>query len=349
MMSRFFLGLAVTAGLFIASGCGRPAAPAAVDPDQIVGAGATFPAPLYQVWLEKYQAQNPDVSLSYEAVGSGEGVQRFLGETVDFGASDAAMSDENMASVERGAQLIPATAGSIVIAYNLPGWEGKLRLSREVYTAIFLGEITDWNDERIQRLHPDDPLPNLTITIAARRDSSGTTFAFTNHLSAISETWRDRGPGAGKLIDWPGQAMLAYGNEGVAAQIKRSVGAIGYVEYGMASRTELKMARLENKAGNYIAPSGDSGTATLANAELPENLRVFFPDPDGEDSYPIVTYSWLLLYKDYPDAKKAERLKRFVKWCLTDGQEFSQELGYIRLAPKAVSRSTAALENVQSN
>jgi phosphate transport system substrate-binding protein len=314
---------------------------------QIHGAGATFPAPLYKKWMEEYQKRNPKAVLSYDAVGSGEGVKRFVAGTVDFGASDAAMSDEQMTQVGRGVQLIPATAGILVLAYNLDGIGGDLKLKRDVYVDIFLGKIKKWNDPRIQATNPHLHLPSDDIAVVTRQDGSGTTYAFTTHLSAISEEWRDRGPGTGTLITWPGNVMRASGSEGVAGRIKISRGAIGYVEYGFAERTGLAMAWLENKEGQFIQPSGGSGLLTLMNIPLPDNLRVFVPDPEGKDSYPIVTYSWLLLYKKYDDPQKVSALKQYLKWDLTVGQEFSESLGYIRLPPQVVARANDVLDKIQ--
>jgi phosphate transport system substrate-binding protein len=311
------------------------------------GAGATFPAPLYKKWLEEYGQLHPEVQLSYDVIGSGEGTRQFMAGAVDFGASDAAMRDEEMDAVSRGVQLVPATAGSIVLAYNLEGLGGNLKLSRAVYVDIFLGTIKTWDDPRLKALNPGLRLPAENIAVVVRQDSSGTTYAFTNHLSAISDQWRDRGPGVGRAIDWPGSAMVAPGNEGVAGRIKQSKGAIGYVEYGIAKRAGLQMAWLENQAGQFIQPHGGSGLASLLNVDLPENLRIFFPDPAGKDSYPIVTYSWLLLYKKYDDQQKAAALKQFVTWCLTEGQAFSETLGYVRLAPHVVTRTTTAVESIR--
>jgi phosphate transport system substrate-binding protein len=314
---------------------------------QLHGAGATFPAPLYKKWLEEYQKQHPDVQLSYKAIGSGEGTRQFMAGTVDFGASDAAMSDEEMAAVARGVQLLPTVAGSIVLAYNLDGLGGALKLPRDVYVDIFLGKITTWDDPRLKATNPGLRLPHDNIVLVARQDSSGTTYAFTNHLSAISATWRDQGPGVGRVLAWPGNAMVAPGNEGVAGRIKHSKGAIGYVEYGIAQRAGLPMAWLENKAGQFIQPHGDSGLATLLNVEMPENLRVFVPDPEGQDSYPMVTFSWLLVYKQYDDQRKAAALKQYLTWCLTEGQAFNEALGYVRLAPQVITRTMAALDSIQ--
>lgn len=312
------------------------------------GAGATFPAPLYKKWIGVFTAQNPDISIEYQEVGSGEGVRRFLAQSVDFGASDGALTDEQMAKVAAGVRLVPATAGLVVLAYNLPGLGGDLKLSREAYADIFLRRIQKWNDSRIQALNPGLKLPNLSIVIAARKDSSGTTFAVSNHLSAISSAWRD-GPGVGFVIDWSNRAMLARGNEGVAALVKNGVGALGYVEYGFAERLRLPMAQLQNRAGEYVAPNVHNGQATLArNARsMPENLRLYLPDPEGAESYPILSLSWLLLYERYPDQRKGAAIKRFVSWGLTGGQSYSADLGYITLPPEVAALSRAALERVQ--
>jgi phosphate transport system substrate-binding protein len=353
MTARQMVGLAVVV-LAVSVACGavsvRAGTPSKNVPPgtmHIHGAGATFPAPLYKKWIEEYQKRRPEVMVSYDAVGSGEGVKEFMAGRVEFGASDAAMSDAQIAEVARGVQLVPAVAGSIVLAYNLEGLVGELKLTREVYVDIFLGKIKSWDDLRIKRINPELNLPRSDIVLVVRQDSSGTTFAFTNHLSAISDEWRDRGAGVGTLVDWPGNPMAARGNEGVAGRIKISKGSIGYVEYGMARRAGLSMAWLENKAGQFIEPHGGSGLATLLNTSLPENLRIFFPDPDGQDSYPIVTYSWLLLYKQYDDAQKLAALKQFVRWCLTAGQEFNESLGFVRLPPQIIARSMEALDSIR--
>ncbi|HUO64925.1 MAG TPA: phosphate ABC transporter substrate-binding protein PstS [Terriglobales bacterium] len=312
------------------------------------GAGATFPAPLYEKWIQAYRKRVPEVAITYDAVGSGEGQRRFLADAVDFGASDSGLSDEQMARVKAGARLVPVTAGIVVLAYNLPGLGGPLKLSRDVYTDIFAGRIRTWNDPRIRTANPGLNLPSRSIAIVARQDSSGTTFAFTNHLSAISELWRDRGPGAGNLVDWRGGAMLARGNEGVAGRIKISEDSIGYIEYHFAKRLGLPMAQLQNRKGRYVEPSDRSGQIALASTagQIPGNLRLFVPDPDGEESYPIVTYSWLLLYAHYPDRDKLSALKKFVAWSLTEGQAYSRDLGYIPLPPEVTSLSLAALDRI---
>jgi len=293
-----------------------------------------------------------DVHLvAYEAVGSGEGIRRFIGQGVkdedkiDFGASDAAMQDEQMARVPGGAILLPVTAGAVALAYNIPEVGGELKLSRQAYAGIFLGQIKIWDDPAITRSNPGLKLPKLTITTVVRLDGSGTTFAFTKHLDSISTAWRSRfGPAT--LIDWPGNAMRASGNEGVAAKIKQSIGSIGYVSYEFALKAGLSVAWLENRERKFVAPSEKSATTALAQAELPDNLRVYVPDPTGPDSYPIVTLTWILLYRNYADARKALALHQMFSWYLTDGQKYAPELHYIPLPPDVVARSLAALNEI---
>ncbi len=352
MRSKISFGRGLWSLVFFAvlSFAGRGASPIAqAGTLELRGGGATFPAPLYQRWISTFSGQHTNLRINYAVTGSGEGIRGFLAEELDFAGSDAALSDEQMAQVKRGAQLVPATAGVIVIAYHVKGLSGPLKFPRDVYKDIFAGKITQWNDSRIQAANPELNLPNRNITIIARQDSSGTTYAFTNHLSAVSQEWRDRGPGAGKVVDWPGNAMVARGNEGVAARIKVSEGAIGYIEYGFAKRLGLPMAWLENKAGHFVEPNDQSGAKALARNSMlmPENLRLLIPDPDGEDAYPILTLSWLLLYRHYPDPAKASAIKQFVNFGLTEGQRYSRELGYVPLPDEIVSRSRQALENIQ--
>jgi len=314
------------------------------------GAGATFPSILYKRWFAAYQSAHPKTAIVYEAVGSGEGVRRFIGENVkeeekvDFGASDAAMTDEQIVRVPGGAVLLPATAGCVTLSYNLPDFDGDLKLSRKAYAAIFLGQVKSWNDPLISQSNPGARLPKLTLVTVVRRDASGTTYAFTKHLDAISETWRGQ-YGAATLVSWPGNAMRAPGNEGVAGRIQQSNGSIGYVGYEFAQRLGLKMALVENKNGEFVKPGAESCAASLASAEMPENLRVFVPDPTAPGAYPIVTFSWILLYKNYDNPAKADAIRTLFRWCLQDGQEYSPQLGYIRLPSNVASRALAALQD----
>ena len=315
------------------------------------GAGGTLPTILYEKWFLSYETQVPGTVITYDAVGSSEGIRRFIGknvtpeETIDFGASDAAMRDDELERVPSGAMVLPVTATSVALAYNLPLLSPDLRLSREAYAGIFLGQIKNWNDARIARANPGVKLPNLTIATVVRQDGSGTTFAFTKHLDAINQKWRD-GFGAATSVNWPGNTMRAVGNEGVAATIQHSIGSIGYVSYEFALKTGLKVAWLENREGNFVPPSETHAAAALASADLPDDLRLYVPDPRGADSYPIVTLTWILLYRNYPDRRKAQALHDLFHWCLTEGQKYSATNGYIPLPPNIGARSLAAMDGV---
>ena len=234
--------------------------------------GATFPAPIYGRWFAEYNKLHPDVRINYQGIGSGAGIKQFTDGLTDFGASDAAMSDAEIAAVKTGGVvLLPMTAGSIVISYNLPGVTESIKLPRDVYPAIFLGEITKWNDPKIAAANPGVTLPDMPITVAYRADGSGTTFNFTNHLSAISADFKTS-PGAGKQVKFP-VGVGGKGNDGVAALIKQTPGTIGYVEYGYAMGAKLAMATLQNQAGKYVAPTAESGSAALGAVDMPANLR----------------------------------------------------------------------------
>lgn len=311
---------------------------------QLSGAGASFPAPLYQRWAVEYNKLHPDVQVNYQSVGSGAGVKQFGQGTVDFAASDAAMSDEEIGKVKQGVVMIPATAGSIVIAYNLPEVK-DLKLSRDAYAGIFLGKIKKWNDPAIAKDNPGEKLPDLPINVAFRSDGSGTTFVFTKHLAAISPDFADE-VGTDKSVTWPVGAG-GKGNEGVTALVKQTPGTIGYVEYGYAVHNGLSVASLQNKAGKFVKPTDESGAATLASVTFPENLRVWPEDPTGDDDYPIATFTWLLLYKKYSDPAKLKALQGFITYGLTDGQKFAGELGYIPLPAPVVEKSKAALASIQ--
>jgi len=317
----------------------------------LTGAGSSFDAVLFNRWFTVYHNSHPNIFIKYASVGSGEGVRRFIGKDVpdeqkiDFGASDSAMSDAELAQANNDVLMVPVTSACVVLAYNLPNFHGDLKLSREAYAGIFLGEIKNWNDPRIARSNPGVKLPNLTIVTAVREDNSGTTFAFTNNLAAASDRWRSLfGPAV--IVNWPGNAMRAKGNEGVAGMIEKSVGSIGYVGYEFANRLGLDMAALENKEGKYIQPSEQSCMTGLATADLPDNLRAFVPDPSGAESYPIVTYSWVLLRKNYPDPQTANAIRDLFRWSLQDGQRYSSQIGYVPVPPAVAYKALAALIGV---
>jgi phosphate transport system substrate-binding protein len=317
-------------------GCGSPG-----ESVKIQGAGASFPAPLYVKWFKDYKSKNKGVQIDYQSVGSGQGVKSFIDGTVDFGASDAAMTPEEMKKVEKGVVLLPMTAGTIVIPFNLEGVK-ELKLSREALTGIFSGKITKWNDPAIAKTNEGTSLPDKTINVVVRSDSSGTTYVFTKHLAAISPEF-DKSVGVNKMPSWP-VGTKSKGNEGVTASITTTPGSIGYIEYSYAKG--LSVAALENKAGQFVKASTASAQAALDGAEMPADLIAWVPDPEGKEAYPIVTYTWIMAYKSY-EKKKAEALKGVLEYCLTTGQESSEALGYVPLSPKVVAKVKEALGQIK--
>jgi phosphate transport system substrate-binding protein len=340
--------VASLAAVFVLSGIEMPAdaEPAASSPEStmhITGAGSSFAAPMFNEWFEVYAADHPQLSLSYDSVGSGEGIDRFLAGTVDIGATDAPLRPDEAARVGGPYLQLPVTGGMIAIAYNLPGIDGPLSLPRDVYVDIFRGALDRWDDPRIVAANPGVALPHKLIQVVARLDSSGTTFAFTNHLAAITDQWD---AGVGKLIDWPGGTMVARGNEGVAGRIKITEGSIGYVEAGFAQRLLLPSARLENRAGGYVAPNAETGQRGLAGGSdaMPDDLTMTITDPPGARSYPIVTYSWALLRIGDGDDVKGKAMKELIRWILTDGQGYGDALWYVPLPDSVVQAALAELQ-----
>ncbi|MEH2458792.1 phosphate ABC transporter substrate-binding protein PstS [Nostoc sp.] len=312
---------------------------------KLTGAGASFPAPLYDTWFTDLNKKYPNLQVDYASVGSGAGVEQFIKGTVDFGASDVAMKDEEIQKVppDKGVILLPVTAGSIVLSYNLPDVP-ELKLPRVVYADILLGKIKSWDDPQIAKANPGAKLPKQPITVVYRSDGSGTTGVFTKHLSAISPEWKTK-VGEGKTVNWP-TGVGAKGNEGVTAQIQQTQGSIGYVEYGYAKQNNLKFAALENKGGKFIVASEESASKALASVALPPDLRLFISDPGGADSYPIVTYTWILAYKKYPNAAKAKAVEAAIEYALTDGQKQATALGYVPLPQNVITKVAAAADQI---
>jgi phosphate transport system substrate-binding protein len=348
MKTRLFIKMTMCIALaaFIT---GMLSAPPQVAADQVrlTGSGASFPFPLYSTWFQMYNKKNKNVLINYQAKGSGAGIKDLINQTVDFAASDAAMSDEEIDKVKDGVIMLPMTAGTIVMAYNLPG-KLKIKLSRDVYPKIFLGEIKQWNDPLIAKDNPDAKLPDMDITVVRRSDSSGTTYVFTKHLSEVSEAWKN-GPGTGKTVNWPDsdKIVAAPKNDGITATIRQTPGAIGYIEYSYAKLTKMPMAALQNKAGKFVEPTAETGAAALANAKLPPDMRVWLPDPAGDTSYPITTYTWMLFYKKYDDPEKAKVLRDVVEYCLAEGQKASDKMGYIPLPDTVVAAVRTAAADIK--
>ena len=330
------LVLAVTAGPL-----------AAQDTMRLTGSGATFPFPLYSAWFKAFSTKNKNITVDYQGKGSGAGIRDFINHTVDFAASDAAMTDEEISKVPGGVQLLPMTGGEIVLGYNLLG-NPKLKLPRDVYAGIFLGKITKWSDAKLKAANPGVTLPDLDITVVRRADASGTTFVFTTHLSTIDEEWK-RGPGVGTTVNWPksDKFVASPKNDGVSATIKQTPGAIGYLEYAFAKFAKVEVAQLQNKAGQYVSAGGEGGPAALAGVQLPADLRAWVSDPDGPKSYPIATYTWMLFYKENKDPKKAAALRSLVEYCLSDGQKLSSQMGYIPLPENVVAAVRKASASIQ--
>ena len=329
----------LTAAALVA--CGLSAG--ALAETRITGAGATFPANLYETWIAAFTAAHPGIAIDYQAVGSGEGIRRFLDGSVDFGATDRPLDDAQIAGVEGGVLHVPRTAGMVVVAYNLPGHTGTLRLSRATLGGIFAGRITAWNDPAIAADNPGTAFPDRTIALVTRRDSSGTTFLFSGFLEAASPDWVAAGLAAGTTVDWPG-AMAAAGNEGVAARLGVTEFALGYVEYSFAQALDLPVAAIENRGGAFTLPATSSGIAALAASDddMPADGRLVVAD--AASGYPITGYSWVLLPGGgHDDPAVTEGLRQFLSWGIGDGQALAEPAGYLPLPEPAAERARQIL------
>ena len=308
------------------------------------GAGASFPAPLYQRWFSEYNQQNPGVEISYQSVGSGAGVEQYLQGTVDFGATDAPLTEEERATFEeqygQAPIQVPMTAGSVVFAYNLPGVD-SLELSREDYCGIVNGDITTWNDPAIAEANPGVELPDMPISWIHRSDGSGTTFLFTNHVTTACPNWTG---GAAKTVEWP-VGIGAKGNEGIAAQVAQTEGGIGYVEYAYAKENGISAAAIENASGNIITPSPEAASLVFEGETIPEDFALTVPDPANPEAYPIAGLTWLLLYPQYDDPSKARALQGVIDWALNSGDEYATQLGYIPLPADVEQRVVQTVQD----
>ncbi len=309
------------------------------------GAGASFPAPLYQRWFSEFNKKNSGVQVSYQSVGSGAGVEQYLAGTVDFGASDAPLKDEERKKFKDKYQAdptqVPMTSGSVVFAFNLSG-VNDLKLSREAYCGIVEGKIKSWDDDAIRSSNPDATLPKKPISWVHRSDGSGTTFLFTTHIEAACSGWT---AGSGKSVEWP-VGTGAKGNEGITAQIQQAEGSVGYVEFAYAKENGIAMAAIENKSGKIIKPSPESAALAFKGETVPEDFALVVADSANPEAYPIVGLTWLLLYPSYDDANKAKALKATIDWSLDEGQEFAKDLGYIPLEADLVKRVKETVEKL---
>ncbi len=308
----------------------------------INGAGATFPYPLYSKWFDEYAKIDPSVRFNYQSIGSGGGQKQILSETVDFGASDGPMSDENLAKAPRKLLHLPTVAGAVVITYNLPG-SPKLKLDGLAIADIFMGKITKWNDSRIQALNPGVNLPSTDLIVVHRSDGSGTSYIFTDYLSSVSKPWEAQ-VGRNTSVKWP-TGLGAKGNEGVAGQVKQLPGTIGYVELAYAHQNKLPFAEIKNAEGNFVGPSIASVTEALGSAKIPDDFRFSMVNPPGTNAYPIAGATWLLVYEQQKDPAKGKKLVEFLNWALTQGESMAQTLDY---APLPQALEAQVLERVKS-
>lgn len=314
------------------------------------GAGATFPALLYQVWIEKFTEKYPTVKIDYQGIGSGGGIKAITQGTVDFGASDAALKDEEIAALPAGSKLlhIPTALGAVVVTYNLPGVD-ELNLDADNVAGIFLGNITKWNDPAIVANNAGATLPDKPILVVHRSDGSGTTNAFTTYLDTVSSEWHGS-VGKGKEVRWP-VGTGAPGNDGVAGGVKQNEGAVGYVELSYAAISQLKSAKIKNAAGKFVAGSTEGVTAAaeaIANkfpADFREQPIINGP---GDGTYPIAAYTYILAYQDQKDATKGQALVAFLYWALTDGQSDEKGIGYAPLPAPIQQKALAALKGITS-
>lgn len=306
----------------------------------INGAGATFPYPIYSKWFDEYAKVDPSVRFNYQSIGSGGGQKQIMAQTVDFGASDGPMSDENLAKAPGKLLHIPTVAGAVVMTYNLPG-DPALKLDGETIAGIYLGEIRKWNDPKIEALNSGVKLPDQEIVVVHRSDGSGTSFIFTDYLSKVSGEWKSK-VGTNTSVNWP-TGLGGKGNEGVAGQVKQTPGALGYVELIYAIQNKMAYTEVKNSAGTLVKPTIESVTAAMAGADVPDDFRFSMTNAAGKDAYPIAGATWLLVYSDQKDATKGKKLVEFLKWALTKGEDMAKDLDY---APLPTALRDRALKRV---
>ena len=310
----------------------------------INGAGATFPYPIYSKWFSEYARVDPAIRINYQSIGSGGGQKQILEQTVDFGASDGPMSDENLAKAPGKLLHIPTVAGADVLTYNLPG-SPKLKVDGPTIVDIFMGKITKWNDRRLADQNPGVKLPDLDMVVVHRSDGSGTTYIWVDFLSSVSKEWNTK-VGRGASVNWP-TGLGGKGNEGVAGQIKQLPGAVGYVELIYAKQNKLPYADVKNAAGNYITPNIESVTEALSTAKIPDDFRFSMVNAPGEKAYPIAGTTWLLVYEQQKDAGKGKKLVEFLNWAINQGEGMAAALDYAPLPDEVKHRVLERIETIK--
>ena len=310
------------------------------------GAGATFPNPMYQKWFSEYHKVHPDIQFNYQSIGSGGGIRQVLAQTVDFGASDGPMTDEQLSQAKTKILHIPTVMGAVVPAYNVPGVSGELKFTPEAISGIFLGKITTWNDPVIAKANPGVTLPNQSIIVIHRSDGSGTTYIFTDYLSKVSSEWQN-GPGKGTSVKWP-VGLGGKGNEGVAGMIRQMQGGIGYIELIYAVQNKIDYGSVKNASGTFVKASLDSVTAAAASAKsMPADFRVSITNAPGKDAYPISSFTWLLIPEKSKEAAKGKILADFLTWMVDDGQKMTADLTYAPLPGNVAEKVKGAIKLVQ--
>lgn len=313
---------------------------------QLTGAGSTFDYPFLSKAFYEYSQQRSDVTVNYQSIGSGGGIQQFIAKTVDFGASDVPMNAEELELAQGAVLQVPVTLGGAAMGYNLPGIGKGLRLSRQLIAEIFLGKVTRWNDPAIVKLNSGVKLPDMTITVIHRSDGSGTTYIFTDFLSCVSPEWKQK-VGTGKSVQWPA-GLGGKGNEGVAGQVRQTPGAIGYIELAYVLENEMAYAQVENKTGKYVYPSLE--TVADAAASKPDVSATDFSivDASGADSYPISGYSWVMLYERPSDAARAKLVKQTLEWLVTKGQSVAKSVDYVPLPDNVQKQALKVIAQMQA-
>src|SRR3989338_2504792 len=312
----------------------------------INGAGATFPYPIYSKWFAEYAKVDASVNFNYQSIGSGGGIRQILERTVDFGASDGPMTDEQLAKAPGELLHLPTVLGGVVATYNAPGVSAKLNFTPEALAGIFLGRVTRWNDPALAQANSGIALPDKPIVVVHRADGSGTTYIWTDFLSKVSSEWSKR-VGRGTSVNWP-VGLGAKGNEGVSGLVKQTPYAIGYVELGYALHNTLLYGRVENAAGEFVDCTLESVTQAAAGAAgtMPKDFRVSITNPPGRGVYPIASFTWLLVYRQQEDPVKGRSLVNFLKWMLQKGQQYAGPLGYAPLPPEVITLEEAAIEHI---
>ncbi len=311
------------------------------------GAGATFPYPIYSKWFDVYAKENPGIKFNYQSIGSGGGIRMLSNRTVDVGASDAPMTDQQLGEAPGKILHFPSVMGADVVAYNLPGFTGTMRLTGPVIADIFSGKITKWDDDKIKELNPGAAIPSQDIVVCHRSDGSGTTYIFVDYLSKISPSWASD-VGRGTSVKWP-VGLGGKGNEGVTALVQQTPGAIGYIELIYALNNKIPFAEIQNKAGNWVAASLEGVTAAAASVagNMPADFRVSITDAPGANAYPISSFTWLLVYQKQASKDVGEQVVKFLHWALTDGQKYAPELKYAPLPAEVVQKETAQIQQIQ--